>query len=619
MLIHNVYSDLLSSCSYFLNNFVLTDYHIKIQNFQYNIGNSSYQLNYETQYELPSAIISLQSPIPFINRPYTFHRNILNNKNKISVLYDRTKDIELFVQEEMYTVPVLININCESQLQALEIQHRIMNYMPLNKYLQAYTYTSFFEIDPNLLSKYLIDVSKDKVDNLFYKQNKYTDSFDYCFSVEYEPLIRLNSCDIGIDSSTSSSFQVSCSFEFLTHIPVYMIAPNVNWSNLVSHNHLQYNNIPVPAREDHDYILVELNNTISNASHKELWYLNNGLIQGEYKAINKRFDAVTLFKNRKYESIIHIQEGLDRTINHDKSFIDGEKINGTLRQVKFIDSRTITAFFVGFISGESIQDFLNFEVTELDFIRVAGDFITNPNPPLELLSYKLMPNKINILNSIKNINRSAVKINPHKTYITKYIDINNNEVILNSPVFINEFTNEFTIPDIGVTGYLDLDLFNLNIYNTDHPILYLYFNLSFDFVKGIPTSIERISYNFNTTDQIITNNNPHQTISEFSEFNTALISDITYNEEDTQISFSIRELNIKSQDLQNINFRFIPTKNNSFTILDYNYLKLDMVQSDSSKLVFQLVNPGVYWKFFSKANTLEPIYFCFTFEENSNG
>lgn len=619
MLIHNVYSDLLSSSAYFLNNFILTDHHLKINHFQYNIGNTSFQLNYETQYELPAAIVTLQSPIPFINHPYTFHRNIFNNMNKVPVLYDRTKDIELFIQEEMYTVPVTININCDSQLQALEIQHRLINYIPINKYLQAYKYTSFFEIDPNLLSKYLIDVSKDKIDNIFYKQNKYTDSFDYCFSVEYEPLIRLNSCDVGIDVSTNSSFQVACSFEFLTHIPIYMVAPPVNWDNLVNYDYLQYNNIPVPAREDVDYILAELNNVESVASYKELWILNDGKITGEYKFINKQFSAISLFNNKKIEGIIHIQEYLDGTINHEKCFIEGERLNGTLRQVSFIDKRTLTAFFVGFISGQNVHDFLNFEVQEVDSIKVAGDLISNINPPLQLLAYKILPKKINVLNSIKNINKSAVKLNLQKTYITKYIDINNNIVILEKPVFINQYTNEFNIPDINITGYLDPDTFYLNIYTENHNILNFYFNLSFDFVKGLPSSIERISYNFNTTDQIITNKSPHQTLHDFSESNVALISNLSFDEENITISFNIKDLDIIIYDLPNLNFKFIPTSNNIRTVIDYHYLKLDLNNSDSSKLVFKLFNPGIYWKFFSKVNTLEPIYFCYTFEENSHG
>ena len=135
MLIHNVYSDLLTSVSFFLNDTVLYDPHLKIKGFQFNIGNSSFQLeDKKTQQELPFCIAILQAITPSISHPFVFHRNIMNNLFKIPILYNRTKDIELFVQEEMYTVSINLNINCESQLQALEIQHRLLNYLPLNKY-----------------------------------------------------------------------------------------------------------------------------------------------------------------------------------------------------------------------------------------------------------------------------------------------------------------------------------------------------------------------------------------------------------------------------------------------------------------------------------------------------
>ena len=608
MLVHNCYSDLLSSSTYFLNNFILSDHHIKIKHFQYNIGNSSFQLDHGTQHELPAAIVTLQSINPFINHPHTFHRAIGNNMNKIPVLYDRTKNIELFLQEEMYTIAVTININCDSQLQALEVQHRMMNYIPLNKYLQAYRYTSFFELDPNLLSKYLIDVRKDKIENLFYKQNKYTDTFDYCFAVEYEPLMRLNGCDIGIESSVNSSFQVACSFEFLTHVPVYMVTPKVNWDSLVSSNYLQYNKIPVPVRSDIDNILIELNNPSTNIPHKEIWQMNNGQITGEFKYINKTFDVTTLYNKMKLDGILHIQETINGEIVHSKCFIEGDRINGTLRQVQFIEPTVATVYFEGVLNGKHISDFLNFEVIESNSIKVMDMVIINSNPPFEVTHYKILPKKINVLNSIKNINKSAVKINPSKTYITSYVDIYNNEIILPSPIYINEYTNEFNLPN-GVTGYLDLDTFDLYLYSDIHPISYLYFNLSFDYVKGIPSTIERINYNFNIVDQIIVNQSPYSTLTDFSEMNVAIISKVELDEANNQIYFN---MGVSTVDLSNIEFKFITLNK---TILDYNHLKLDLPSSINNKLVFQLANISIYWRYFSKVNTLEPIYFCYNFNQ----
>lgn len=600
MLIHNVHSDLLTSITYFLNNYIFNHHHIKIKYFQYNIGNSSFQLDYKTQEELPSAIVTLQTITPFINKPYVFHRNMMNNIHKIPVLYDRTKDIELLLQEEMYTIAVTININCDSQLQALEAQHRLMNYLPLNKYLQAYRYTSFFEIDPNFLSKYLIDVSKDKIENLFYKQNKYTDTFDYCFSVEYEPLIRLNSCDIGIDSSVNSSFQVSCSFEFLTHLPIYIEAPNINWNNPVSYNHLQYNNIPVPIYDDKVYLLVELKNTKTFNIHKEIWDFNNSKVSGKIDYYEKIYSVSTLIGKVKIDAILHIFEDESHNTIHEKCFIEGNIINGLVRQVNFISDDVVTFYFMGTINGTSSDQYLTFEYQLNDILAFASNIILRPDLDHEVIFYKLLPNKINVLNSITNINRSAVKINPSKTYVTKYIDINNNPVILNPPVFINEFTNEFILPD-NTVGYLDVDTFKLSL---DHPdIQYIYLNLSFDYVKGIPGNIERINYNFNTTNQIIVNNSPYSILPNFNYNVISLISHIEYDESTSQITI---DLNFTSTI---IDFIFVDNNQN---ILNYNHLS---IISNSPKLIIQLVSPTIYWKYFSNISILTPIYFCYNLEE----
>jgi hypothetical protein len=599
MLIHNVHSDLLTSITYFLNNFVYTDYHTKIQYFQYNIGNSSFQLDYKTQEELPAAIVTLQSITPYSNKPYVFHRNVFNNVHRMPIIYDRTKNIELFMQEDMYTIAVTININCDSQLQALEMQHRLMNYLPLNKYLQAYKYTSFFELDPNYLSKYLIDVRKDKIENLFYKQNKYTNTFDYCFSVEYEPLIRLNSCDIGIDSSINSSFQIACSFEFLTHLPIYISGPNINWNNPVSFDYLQYNDIPVPIKEDKDYILVELGNPLNSIKHLEIWELNSGKATGSIEYIERTLSASTMINKLKLDALIYIYETVDGEIIHEKCFIDGERINGYLRQIKLLDSSTLTAYFMGMLNGYTINDFLNFEFINIKTQVHVPNLITQPDPPLELLFYKILPRESNVLNSIRNINRSAVKINPSKTYITKYIDINNNLVIFPKPIFINEITHEFILPD-NTIGHLDLDTFNLNLEHSN--IQYIYLNLSFDYVRGIQGNIEKINYNYNVNNQIIVNASPYKTLSNFNYETIVIISEVIFNEETNEISINIDVTDIN-------NFVFITLDQ---VILDQQYLKL---VSNTSILIFSLLNPSIYWKYFSKVTTLEPIYFCYNLEE----
>jgi len=228
MIIHNVVSDLMLALSTYLNSFISP----KIKNFQYNFANTSFVLNLDPQFELPAAIIKLDGLEPFVNHPYVFQfNNMADNIHQIPAVYNKTKDIEIQLQEEIYNVNITVNINCESQLQALNIHHLILNNNPVNKYLHLFEFISFHEIDTELLNKFLFDTNNDKLNNTFLKHNKFSNELDYCFSMLYNPLTKLNMSTIDISNISASSFQVSNSFTSLFHLPMYLIAPSINNSS----------------------------------------------------------------------------------------------------------------------------------------------------------------------------------------------------------------------------------------------------------------------------------------------------------------------------------------------------------------------------------------------------
>jgi hypothetical protein len=532
---------------------------------------------------------------------------------KIPILYNRTKDIELFVQEEMYTVSINLNINCESQLQALEIQHRLLNYLPLNKFLQAYKYVSYFELDPVFLNNYLFDINNDRIDNLFLKHNKYTNTFAYCFSCEYEPLIRQDSCDVTIDPSSSSSFLVAGTYEFLTHIPVYIIGPRVNYENLVSKNELLYTNIAVPVNDNGKNILIQLLDTSSNITKQEI--SNNFepspscVISGSFSTISLDYDMVTVFNDTKCEGLAHIIKDIasNNYINQ-RCLIEGERINGSLREIQDITPNVIRAYFDGFIYNKYVSQYLDFELHLFNSVNEISNLVTIvENPPFKIHSYKTLPLKNNILNSISNVNKSAVSINLNNTYITSIVLFDNSIIKFENVIFINPNTYEFVID-----FYFNMDnkIINgsINPFNGDisvdcEMIKFIYMNVSLDLVKGIPASIDRINTNFNQLNEIISKTSPYETLKDSSgDYNIFITSDLNYNEELNQISFIVQNIS-----LEHLSYKFIFNS----TQIEPSQIIINNELSSPSLFVFNLANRFIYNRQLEHVDQANPLYFCY--------
>jgi hypothetical protein len=218
----------------------------------------------------------------------------------------------------------------------------------------------------------------------------------------------------------------------------------------------------------------------------------------------------------------------------------------------------------------------------------------------------VLPQKNNVFNSLASINRPAFKVNLAKTYITKVVLANNILETLNPPVTINEVNYEFDLSDYNIQGKLDPDTGDVILFNNTN-ISYLYFNLTFDYIQGIPSTIERVSTNFNMNAEIISNNSPYKLLdSVIGEYQVLLISNITFDEDLNLISFPIDS----SIGIIN-NFKFIDSNK---VILDRNNLTLNEELKTDKSLVFSLSNAIVYWKYFSSVDINHPIYFCFQTE-----
>lgn len=234
MQIHNFLCDLLVSVKLLLDTYLFphlgTGY---FASYQYNIGNRSFQLSKEpnVNYALPSVIVTINDEQTNFGgrRTDLIMRNAMDNMNKIPVLYNETQDLFVVVHEEQTSVSFSISINCESQLQAKEIAYTIKRSLPLNKNLNIFSFTSYLEIDHTLLLDILnFNIPFDTIQNLYTKLNYNTGKPEYCYSLEHNPLIRLDSVTTAIPDSSASTFQTQVELTYFIPFPQYLLVDQKN-------------------------------------------------------------------------------------------------------------------------------------------------------------------------------------------------------------------------------------------------------------------------------------------------------------------------------------------------------------------------------------------------------
>lgn len=225
MQIHNYFSDLLLSVRTLFDNIIFKSDFIKYYSF--NIANRTFELSqndYKPNRKLPAAIINLTGErYAFSERPSNIQNLTVENINQIPVLYDSETDQCIYVQEEQMNIPISVNINCESQFQAKEIEFQIKRFLPTNKYIQLYSFTSFLEIDPHILLRLKMDFNKRDITNLFTRLNKNLGESEYCFSIRYKPLVRLENIDSQISLSSQTTYTVNMQLDLLTQMPLFFV------------------------------------------------------------------------------------------------------------------------------------------------------------------------------------------------------------------------------------------------------------------------------------------------------------------------------------------------------------------------------------------------------------
>jgi hypothetical protein len=235
MLIHNFYQDILLSIRTLFDSVIFKDRNFIsteridtfIKSYQFNLANRTFAFSkkhFKTNFEFPSVIVTLnEDRITFGHeKPNVIQRIDTQNINSILVLSDPENRVDIYLQEEHVLISLDIQINCESQLQAKEIEFTIRRFLPLDKYIQIMSFTSFIDIEPDFLLSLDMDFNSHEIINLFVRLNKNFGSPMYSFSILYRPLIKLASSNVTINDGNSSSFPVNLSIEYAIQMPMWL-------------------------------------------------------------------------------------------------------------------------------------------------------------------------------------------------------------------------------------------------------------------------------------------------------------------------------------------------------------------------------------------------------------
>lgn len=241
--IHNFLSDVLQSISILFDRYIFNPNYIK--SYEFNIANRTFQLSkndYKPNYSLPAAIVKLNDEqYTFGERPSTIQHSTIANMNQVPVLLDLKSGNKLILQEEHSQLSITVTINCESQLQAKDVEFKIKHWLPLNKYIQVFNFTSFIEVSPHILETLEMDFNDREIINLFIRLNKNLGQVEHFFSNNYYPLIKLESIDSSLDDGTNRTFSVNCELTYQIQTPKYFI--NEFGVNNIEHINLDFANI----------------------------------------------------------------------------------------------------------------------------------------------------------------------------------------------------------------------------------------------------------------------------------------------------------------------------------------------------------------------------------------
>lgn len=334
MFIHNFYSDILLSTRVLFDNYIFhrSDY---IKKYEFNYGNRAFQLDsdYKQNFEFPIMLVNLNNQMStFGQRTENLHPIGTPNKNQIPVLYNKTNDTILYIQEEQTSITLSITINCESQFQAKEIEHVIQRFLPLNKYIGIFKYTSFLEVSTKFLKKHLFDVNNHEIINIYDKLNKNTGKLDHFFSIQYDPILRNESLTTTISDSAQRSFQVVLDLTYMLQLPIFAFDVKTGIVDSINVNFGNFGNEPISAYPIQKIINDDTDKSLHQATIKrQLLFSDDDIIE--------QTDELTRVILKPHKDSIKLTE--DLTYNFINS---GQKINNIKQQFFELENKVVFEF-----------------------------------------------------------------------------------------------------------------------------------------------------------------------------------------------------------------------------------------------------------------------------------
>ena len=421
--VHNFYNDLLLYMRHLFEDIIFGPNIIK--HYEFNVGNRSLQLDYNTQFEFPMVLFNLQDIRVVNHHPWLILRSGLNNQSNFPVLYNKNKNLTLELQEEEHEIVIGCNINCESQYSAIQMNHRIVSNLPINKPLDLSHFYTFLEIPEEFLDTNFFEVNYDDIVNLYSKFNPMTNLMEYCYSVKYEPLVRLDSCTIGLSNSEPRSFPVECVFTIHTSIPMYVQIPFDEYPTQRLNEIIIEKNVTISLIDALPLldILIKNKNTNKLSYVKLPLFLDNNKFTSKYDDNDISIDCNGLLLNEQIFGNIIFDVYHDELIcsfhlikNYETSIISvviSGPINGTITNFKMEDDH-----FCGFLFATYHGKYINKSISgKIDISKkswVIQDININICSDYQYLSYKILDFG-NISNSSNtSINFKKVQYIPNK-------------------------------------------------------------------------------------------------------------------------------------------------------------------------------------------------------------
>lgn len=149
-----------------------------------------------------------------------------------------------------------ITINCNSTLDVADISFTVKRFLPLNKFIMVHKFVSFLEIDAGQLGLMGIDCNSPDVKGLYTKLNPNTGRMMYCFAVEYQPLIKLESYNNNVSDKMAKNYSLTLEVTYYIQEPMFLVFQETHEIERVNMAYLRIGHDPISS-----FSINELKNT----------------------------------------------------------------------------------------------------------------------------------------------------------------------------------------------------------------------------------------------------------------------------------------------------------------------------------------------------------------------